>query len=129
MSATGSQTSPVGTRRILLVEDETALLRLMSEFLTHAGFEVEACLTGAQALDRLGELSGQLELAVIDLSLPDMPGDEVARRILQVSPELPVLICSGLPFSVEGMPGRVRFLQKPFLPKMLLREIEAITIP
>ena len=111
---------------ILLVDDEEPLLRLMSEFLRHLGYQVQACMTGTEALHLLQRTPSGFALVIVDLSLPDFPGDDLVRRLVVNYPELPILICSGLPYSVEVLPPRVRFLQKPFLPKMLSQEIESL---
>jgi CheY-like chemotaxis protein len=96
----------------------------MSQFLTRLGFEVQGCLTGAEALRYLEEGASGLALIVLDLSLPDVPGDELLDRIIAGYPQLRILICSGYPYNVQRFPERVRFLQKPFLPKMLAQEID-----
>jgi CheY-like chemotaxis protein len=114
------------SRSILLVDDEVPLLKLMGEYLRHLGYHVEACTTGEDALRVLTENPDKFALAVVDLSLPDFPGDDLVRRFIESYPELPILICSGLPYSVEQMPPRVGFLQKPFVPKMLAQEIESL---
>ena len=111
---------------ILLVDDEAPLLRLMGEFLRHLGYEVEACATGTDALRVLDKNPRKFALIVVDLSLPDFSGDDLVRRLVGFYPELPILICSGMPYSVEQLPPRVRFLQKPFVPKMLAQEIDAM---
>jgi DNA-binding NtrC family response regulator len=67
-------------------------------------------------------------LLVADLTLPDLPGQDMALRMLEENPELRILLCSGYPFAVDSLPAPVqkRFasLQKPFLPNMLAKAIE-----
>jgi len=52
-----------------------------------------------------------------------MPGDTLLTRMLEIRPDLRVLVCSGSPFFIENLPAslqrQVAFLQKPFAPKML----------
>ncbi|HYP13879.1 MAG TPA: response regulator [Bryobacteraceae bacterium] len=108
---------------ILLVDDEPALVRLMQIYLVKLGYTVESCMDCASAEKLFRERSGNFELLVADLTLPDSPGDQMARRMAEQNPKLKVLLCSGYPFEVSVLPEalRSRFatLQKPFLPKML----------
>jgi FixJ family two-component response regulator len=61
--------------------------------------------------------------------MPEMQGDELARKMLRVNPQLRVLICSGYPVSVESIaedPSQIGFLQKPFLPAMLQEAVAGL---
>ncbi|HYL38198.1 MAG TPA: response regulator [Bryobacteraceae bacterium] len=115
-------------RRILLIEDELALAQLLERYLVRLGFEIDAESTAQGALARLTSPSSRYDLVVADMGLPDMPGEALLARILELQPQLPVLICSGSEFFVESLPAelqpRVAFLQKPFLPKELVQKIE-----
>jgi len=116
--------------RILLVEDERPLLALLSKFLTQRGYEVTACDSG-QAVLRLCEQNPQgFDLVVLDLRLPDLPGDQVLARLLELSPGLRVLISSGSVWTSAHLPeahrGRTASILKPFMPKTLVEHIEAL---
>jgi two-component system phosphate regulon response regulator PhoB len=75
----------VSADRILLVDDEPDLQRLLLFNLGEAGFEVEAASTGADGLAKARALAPQV--IVLDLMLPDLPGTEVCRQ-LRADPEL-----------------------------------------
>jgi len=109
--------------RILLVDDEEALLRLMYRYLVRLGYEVDPCAGAEQAWALFQSQPHEYALAIVDLMMPGMPGQELIRRMLEVSPGLRVLTCSGHPFAdsrlVAAEPGRVRMLVKPFVPQML----------
>ena len=116
--------------RILLVEDELALLQLLEKYLTRLGFEVEAHSKALRALAAFTATPGRYDLVIADLGIPDMPGDTLLTRMLAIKPDLLYLICSGSPFFVASLPPELRrqvvFLQKPFLPKMLSKAIEQL---
>jgi DNA-binding NtrC family response regulator len=113
---------------ILLVDDEAPLLRLMQTYLERVGYRVESFETAAAALDRFRAAPESFRVAVTDLSLAGMPGDDLGLELMRINPDICVVICSGYPFEVEGLPehvrGRFAHLQKPFLPKMLCERIE-----
>jgi len=67
------------------------------------------------------------DLVIADLGMPDIPGDTLLTRMLEIRPELRILICSGSPFFLASLPKalekQVAFLQKPFVPKMLAEAV------
>jgi DNA-binding response OmpR family regulator len=118
----------VDRRKILLVEDEPQLLLLIEKHLKRLGFDVDAHATGSAALSAVEKPEAAYDLVVADMGLPDMSGETLLIRIFQLRPALPVLICSGSEFFISSLPEdlqlRVRFLQKPFLPKELAQKID-----
>jgi hypothetical protein len=65
--------------------------------------------------------------------MPDMPGDKLLARMLEIRPEARILVCSGSPFFIENLPpglrSQVGFLQKPFMPKMLSEAVQHLLTP
>lgn len=115
--------------RILLVDDEPQLTKLMQTYLAKLGYTVDSCLDAAEALGKF-EKNDHYDLLVADVTLPDMPGDEMALKMLDRQPTLRILLTSGYPGAVESLPKHTQsnftFLQKPFLPNMLARAIEEL---
>lgn len=116
-------------RSILVVDDEPSLLKLVELYLTRSGYSVTACSSGGTAWETFSQDPGRFRLLVVDLKLSDRPGDDLARAMLQVSPSLAVLICSGFPYDVSqlnGMPDRLASLLKPFTPAQLTKAIKSL---
>jgi DNA-binding NtrC family response regulator len=120
----------VNHAKVLLVEDELALLQLLERYLRRLGFEVKTYSSSVEALGEFEAAPGRYDLVIADLGMPEISGDKMLTRMLEVQPDLLILICSGSPFYLSTLPKtleqRVGFLQKPFLPKMLLEEIEKL---
>ena len=116
---------------LLLVDDEKPLLALLRKYLERQGYTVDICETGQAAITLCRREPCPFQLVVLDLKLPDMPGDAVLEVLLAGSPSLRVLISSGTPFSSASLPEplrhRVGSLLKPFMPKELLEAIEQLT--
>ncbi len=116
--------------RILVVEDESPLLQLIEKYLQRLGFEVEPHLKSLEALRSFEAAPDRYGLVIADLGMPDMPGDALLTRMLEIRPKLRVLVCSGSPFFIENLPGalqrQVAFLQKPFMPKMLADAVQQL---
>ena len=117
----------VAAVRILLVEDEVSLIQLLEKYLSRLGYEVEAHSVAVDALRRFEETPQNWDLVIADLGMPDLPGSTLLTRMLEIRPDLRILVCSGSPFFISSLPKaieqRVAFLQKPFLPKMLAEAI------
>ena len=79
--------------KALLVEDEALVAMITEDYLGTLGFDALCVDTAAGALDAL--ICGGLSLAVIDVGLPDMRGDDLAAKARELSPTLPIILASG----------------------------------
>ncbi len=113
--------------RVLIVDDDVELCRLLAERLGREGFEIEAVHNGVRALERA--LSKEHALVVLDLMLPGMGGLDVLRGLRAESP-VPVLILTARGEDVERILGLEigadDYLTKPFNPRELIARIRAI---
>ena len=109
--------------RILLVDDQLQLLNLIERYLKRMDYEVESYTLAADALRAFEAAGGRFDVAIVDLALPDMPGEALLAKMRELNPALLMLVCSGTPFAVTTLPlelqRQVEFLQKPFAPNML----------
>jgi len=102
--------------RALLVEDEALVAMFAEEVLTSLGFKPEIARTGAEA--RAAFAAAPPVLAIIDVGLPDVRGDELAKELRAQAPDLPILMASGydvgeLRDRFDG-DDRTAFLPKPY---------------
>ena len=111
------------TSRLLLIDDEPAVLKMMQTYLTRLGYEVEAIADGERAWTRYQENARAYDLVIADLNMPGVEVKALLPRLPEFNPAIRVLVCSGEPFEVRGLPRGLwqhfDFLQKPFVPKML----------
>jgi DNA-binding NtrC family response regulator len=109
--------------KILIVDDEPALLKMMSVYLGRLGYAVATSATTDQAWSQVQAAPDQYAVAVLDATMEGMTMEELATRLLSANPALRVLAASGYPvdttFLEAAAPGRVQFLHKPFSPEML----------
>jgi DNA-binding NtrC family response regulator len=107
---------------LLIVDDEPNLLDLLRRYLGRAGYQVETCGDPNDALALFQASPDRFSMAITDLSLPAFDGEELIERMRQIRPGLPAIITSGYPYQPRG--AGIGFLQKPFLPQMLLEAVE-----
>jgi PAS domain S-box-containing protein len=117
---------------VLLVEDEPDVMRMAVRALREAGYTVLEASRGREALDILVEAGARPRLVVTDVVMPGMTGRELASRIAEIRPGLPVIFMSG--YTDEDVIRRGlmergrRFIQKPFSPNDLARQVhQALT--
>ncbi len=114
---------------ILFVEDEPQLRRVLARFLEGAGYRVIDAADGEAAL-RLFESSGAIDVLMTDVSLPGMGGRELADRVRQLRPGMPVVFMSG--YSEDALmreqveAGRAHFIAKPFALPALEKRVREI---
>ena len=100
---------------ILVVDDEPAVLDLVTRLAEAAGFNVVACPNGKEALSQLAD--HRADVAIVDLRLPDVGGIEVLRAIREADPDCQVILMSGdatIDSAVEAVKlGAVDYLTKP----------------
>jgi len=105
-------------QRILVVDDEADILELLGMFLDGNGYTVEAYTSSPKALARLEANPGGIDLVLTDLMMPTIGGVEIAQKIQELRPELPVLLITGHRRALERcgeLPQAVReVLLKPF---------------
>jgi DNA-binding NtrC family response regulator len=110
--------------RLLIVDDEAALLDLLQRYLTRLGYEVDMAANAEDALASFASNPERYACVLTDLKLPGMGGEELLARMRALRPGLPALICSGYPY--EPRTPATGFLQKPYLPGMLAEELRRI---
>jgi two-component system cell cycle sensor histidine kinase/response regulator CckA len=88
------KSTPKRAIRVLIVDDERALCELVDRVLSEAGYATTTAPGGAEAIEAAAKI-GRLDLLVTDLMMPEMTGDELARRLRQSQPSLKVLYLTG----------------------------------
>jgi two-component system, cell cycle sensor histidine kinase and response regulator CckA len=122
-----------GEETILLVEDEEVLRALLAKFLRLYGYVVLEARHGGEALLICERHQGPIHLMITDVVMPQMSGRELADRLSPLRPEMHVLYMSGYTDDVMVHHGvadlSVPFLQKPFKPIDLARQVHDILHP
>src|SRR3569623_1332336 len=82
-------------RKALLVEDEALVAMIAEDYLRELGLEPLTARSAAEALKMVDGDDGGLAVALIDVGLPDQRGDELAKHLRTIRPDLPILMASG----------------------------------
>ena len=120
-------------RTVLVVEDEDNVRSFVASVLDGAGFDVLLANDGRVGLDMFGQHRDEVDVVVLDLTMPEMDGWEVAARLQRESPNLPILLMSG--YSAPEAPEDYEdvrlagFLAKPFGPRDLVHQVRDLAGP
>ena len=84
-----------GGARILLVDDEAAIVKLQTRILERLGYAVTSCADGSEALAVFQSDPSGFDLVITDMTMPFKTGDQLAADLLAIRPDIPVIICTG----------------------------------
>jgi PAS domain S-box-containing protein len=121
---------PKRERTILVVEDENVVVDIFREMLERLGYRILLAQTGTEALNIAKTYDGDIDLAILDVVLPDMGGQAIYPLLMEARPSLKVLVCSG--YSIDGLgqeiidAGAQSFLQKPFSLETLSEKLKEV---
>jgi CheY-like chemotaxis protein len=123
----------VPKKRILFIDDEYFLRKLIYEMLTTIDYEVKVEESGEKAVRTFIEHPEEFDLVLTDLMMPDMRGDEIAERIRSVRPNMPVVVMTGtpdnLPRSRAEAAGICKVLSKPLTIGDLREGLQGVLYP
>ena len=86
---------PVGTERIMVVDDEDSILDLHEMVLKRLGYKVTAITDSRVALEKIHAHPDQYDLLLSDQSMPNLSGAELSREVLKIRSTMPIILCTG----------------------------------
>lgn len=108
-----------GTARVLVVEDEAVIRALLVSMLRQLGHEATACSDGIQGIEHYRRSWREVDLVVLDTVMPRLGGAETLRALVEINPEVRVVVCSGYVPDDAKEPALgtcvAGFLHKPFV--------------
>jgi len=117
---------PTGRERLVLVDDESEVAGTFRRVLARLGYQVEAFTSPVVALERLRRAPERVDLMLTDMVMPEMSGEELARAVRRLRPDLPVILCTAYRSSRPDLPGpAVEVIDKPVDPGHLARRVRA----
>jgi two-component system, cell cycle sensor histidine kinase and response regulator CckA len=119
-----------GSETLLLVEDQAPLREMLTHILRSKGYTVLSAQGGPDALQQMAQYDGKVHLLLTDVIMPEMRGSVLAKALTGRYPTLLVVYMSGYTDNAliesDSLPENMVFLQKPFLPDLMLRVIREV---
>lgn len=114
-----------GIGRLLVIDDEQVVREVASQVLGGGGFRVHAAANGHDGIEILQRFP-DIRLVLLDLTMPEMSGEETLHALRRINPDVPIVLSSG--YVDAGSPRRLAsaFLQKPYTAENLLQVVQAV---
>jgi PAS domain S-box-containing protein len=121
---------PKGKERIMMVDDEPDIVTAAEIFLTQLGYEVAPFTNSLEALKSFEASPDKFDLVITDLTMPGLTGVELAKEILPLRPQIPIIICTGYGESITLEKAKAlgirELILKPIIPSDLAESIRLI---
>jgi len=121
---------PTGNETILCVDDEQPLIELGKSMLKKLGYRVETRTLPLEAIEVFKAAPDKFDLVISDMTMPAMTGVSLAKKLMEIRPEIPVIICTGYSEQIDesrakelGIKG---FLMKPFTIRELSKTVRQV---
>ena len=117
---------PTGTEHILFVDDEETLADIGRQMLERLGYQITRRTSSLEALEIFKETPDRFHLVITDQTMPKMSGLDLAKKILSIRPDIPIIICTGYSSQISAQKaeamGVKRVLMKPWWCERLPRQ-------
>jgi signal transduction histidine kinase/ActR/RegA family two-component response regulator len=119
-----------GHERILLVDDEEQIIDIEQQILERLGYKVTPKTDSEEALEEFASLPEHYDLVITDMTMPKMTGDQLARKLMEIKPDIPVILCTGFNETITEEKalamGIDKFVMKPIVKDELASTIRAV---
>jgi PAS domain S-box-containing protein len=121
---------PTGAERILFIDDEPLIMEMGKRILSSLGYDVVARNSSIEALELFKEKKDSFDLVITDMTMPHMTGEKLAEKLMQIRPDIPVILCTGFSAMIDekkalGM-GIRAFISKPVLKREIAETIRKV---
>jgi PAS domain S-box-containing protein len=119
-----------GSERILLVDDELAIVNMGKQTLGSLGYEVTARTSSYEALELFKAKPDRFDLVITDMTMPNLTGDDLAKELIRIKPDIPIIICTGYSARInkeQALAMGIRaFVSKPVLRRDIAKTIREV---
>lgn len=123
-------TYSIGNERILLVDDEKPIVQLEKQMLERLGYQVTTRTSSPDALQAFTAAPDSFDLVITDMSMPNMTGDRLAKHLIAIRPDIPIIISTGFSERINqekaetiGIKG---FLMKPIIKSEMAKIVRKV---
>lgn len=121
---------PGGKERILFIDDDELLADMGKDMLERLGYHVTVRRNGFEALETFQNTPGEFDLVITDQTMPGITGSDLSRRMLQIRPDIPIILCTGYStlideFSAKAL-GIKEFVLKPLTKGVIAKLIRMV---
>ncbi|MBT8357351.1 MAG: PAS domain S-box protein, partial [Deltaproteobacteria bacterium] len=112
-----------GDERILLVDDQDLIAQMEKQMLERLGYQVTARNSSIDALEAFRAQPDKFDLVITDLTMPNMTGDNLARELIKICPDIPVILCTGFSELISKEKAESLGIQKLLMKPVALKDL------
>ena len=121
---------PTGTERILFVDDEETIVLMTQQILERLGYQVTPRTSSVEALEAFRAQPDNFDLVITDFTMPNMTGMELASKLLDIRPDIPIIICTGFSEVLDKNRAKAvgirEYVMKPIAKDQIARSIRKV---
>ena len=121
---------PKGSERILLVDDEQIMLDALKQMLERQGYTVDARQSSIEALTVFRATPDKFDLVITDYTMPEMTGADLAKAVMEIRPDMPVMLCTGFSDQIDERKSKAigirAFVMKPVIVKEMAETVRKV---
>jgi signal transduction histidine kinase len=121
---------PTGIERILLIDDEPAIVNMGERILKSLGYDVTTRTSSIEALELFKAQKNKFDLVITDMTMPQMTGENLSKELMKIRPGIPVILCTGFSARIDEKKaldiGIRAFVSKPILKREIAETIRAV---
>jgi PAS domain S-box-containing protein len=121
---------PTGSERILLVDDEETLIQIGKAMLERLGYTVVTKTSSVEALEAFGEKPHAFDLVITDQTMPHLTGEKLAKGLMQIRKNIPIILCTGYSQLVTGEKAKAagvrEFVMKPLVMRDFAETVQKV---
>jgi signal transduction histidine kinase/CheY-like chemotaxis protein len=119
-----------GNEHIMVVDDEETIVSMERKILERLGYQVTSSTDSTRALREFADQPDKYDLVITDMTMPHMTGDEMAKKMMDIKPTLPVILCTGFNERISEEKalemGITKFVMKPVITDELTSAIRTV---
>ena len=121
---------PIGTERILIIDDEEVIVQMESQMLTSLGYKVFSHTNSKNLLQAFQSAPQDFDLIITDMSMPEMNGADLSKLILATRPDMPIIICTGFSELIDKEKAKAigirEYIMKPVVKRDLAEVVRKV---
>ena len=115
-----------GTEHILFVDDEPFQADIAKKMLTRLGYRLTTCTSSIEAFDAFRQAPQKFDLIITDMTMPRMPGDVLARKLISIRPNLPIIVCTGYSERINSDAAKEIGIRELVMKPVVLKDLARI---
>ena len=114
-----------GSEGFLLVDDEANIVSMMTDMLKRLGYRITCRISSLEALELFKIQQDTFDLVITDLTMPNITGERLAKKIKQIRPDIPIIIYTGFSYRIDTNSPEAQYIDAYIHKPVIRRDLDA----